>query len=53
MSSRDKMLLICLIGICIGFIIAIYDAYKYGYEKGHRVGWHKGRAVNRQEFWQE
>lgn len=53
MSSRDKMLLICLIGICIGFTIAIIDAYKMGYDKGHRVGWHKGRSTSRQEFWEE
>jgi hypothetical protein len=23
------------------------------YQRGLREGWHRGRAVNRQEFWQE
>jgi hypothetical protein len=53
MTNTDKLLLICIIGMCIGFSVAIYDAYKRGYEKGHRVGWHKGRSLSRQEFWQE
>jgi hypothetical protein len=26
---------------------------KSAYERGKREGYHRGRAVNRQEFWQE
>ena len=27
--------------------------WESGYERGKREGYHRGRAVNRQEFWQE
>jgi hypothetical protein len=53
MSNNDKLLIICLIGAGISFIIWALQSYKEAYERGHRDGWHKGRAVNRSDFWQE
>jgi hypothetical protein len=53
MSNLNALLIICIIGAIISFIVALVDTYKAGYEKGLRTGWHRGRAVNRQEFWQE
>jgi hypothetical protein len=53
MSNNDKLLIICLIGAGISFIVYAVSAYKEAYERGHRDGWHKGRAVNRSEFWSE
>lgn len=53
MNNLDTLLLICIIAMILGFSIAIYDAYRRGYAKGHRVGWHKGRSTRRQEFWEE
>jgi len=53
MSNNDKLLIICLIGAGISSIVWILQSYKAAYERGHRDGWHKGRAVNRADFWQE
>jgi hypothetical protein len=53
MTNNDKLLIICLIGAGISFIVYAVSAYKEAYERGHRDGWHKGRAVNRSEFWSE
>jgi hypothetical protein len=53
MSNNDKLLIICLIGAGISFIVWILQSYKEAYERGHRDGWHKGRAVNRSDFWSE
>ena len=53
MSNTDKMLLICIIGIIISMIIVAIDAYRTGHERGLREGWHRGRALSRQEFWEE
>jgi hypothetical protein len=45
MSNTDKLLLICIIGIIIGFIIVIIDVQKTAYNKGVRDGYHRGRAI--------
>ena len=43
MSNTDKLLLICIIGMVIGFAIAIFDVQRRSYDKGLRDGWHRGR----------
>ena len=53
MSNNEKLLIICLIGAAISFIVMAVSSYKEAYDRGHRDGWHKGRAVNRSEFWSE
>jgi hypothetical protein len=53
MSNNDKLLIISLIGAGISFIVMAVQSYKEAYERGLREGWHKGRAVNRSEFWSE
>lgn len=53
MTNNEKLLIICLIGASISFIIWALQSYKEAYERGHRDGWHKGRAFNRQDFWSE
>jgi len=53
MSNTDKLLIICLFGVFIGFIITLIDVQKHAYQKGVRDGYHRGRALNRQEFWEE
>lgn len=53
MSNQDKLLLICIIGIVVGMTIVTIDAYRLGKERGIREGWHRGRSVSRQEFWEE
>ena len=53
MTVADKALLICLIGIIFGMILVAVDAYKTGYERGQREGWHRGRSLSRQEYWEE
>jgi hypothetical protein len=53
MSNTDKLLLICIIGMIIGFIIVIIDVQRTSYKKGLREGYHRGRSTSRQDFWQE
>lgn len=53
MSNNDKLLIICLIGATFSFFMFAMESYKAGYDRGLRDGWHRGRAVNRQEFWAE
>ena len=53
MSNNDKLLIICIIGAALSFLVMAIESYKEGYERGVRDGWHRGRAVNRQEFWVE
>jgi F0F1-type ATP synthase assembly protein I len=53
MSNTDKLLLICIIGMIIGFIIVVIDVKRHAYQKGVRDGYHRGRASSRQEFWKE
>jgi len=53
MSNNDKLLIICIIGAALSFLVMVIESYKEGYERGVRDGWHRGRAVNRQEFWVE
>jgi hypothetical protein len=53
MSNEDKLLLICLIGVMFGMTLVAIDAYRLGKERGIREGWHRGRSVSRQEFWEE
>ncbi len=45
MSNTDKLLLICIIGMVIGFAITIFDVQRTAYNKGVRDGYHRGRAV--------
>jgi cell division protein FtsL len=53
MTNNEKLLIISLIGAGISFIVMAITSYKEAYDRGHRDGWHKGRAVNRSEFWSE
>jgi hypothetical protein len=53
MTNNEKLLIICLIGAAISFIVMAVSLYKEAYDRGHRDGWHKARAVCRQDFWQE
>jgi len=53
MANTDKLLLICIVGLVISSIIIAIDAYRMGHERGLREGWHRGRSVSRQEFWEE
>ena len=45
MSSLDKLFIISLIGMCIGFALIIIDVHRTSYNKGVRDGYHRGRAV--------
>ena len=49
MSNTDKLLLICIIGMVIGFAITIFDVQRRSYDKGVRDGYHRGRSVKGQE----
>ncbi len=49
MANIDKLLLICIIGMIIGFIIVIIDVQKAAYKKGVRDGYHRGRSIKGQE----
>ena len=53
MTNEDKLLIICIVGIIVGMSIVAIDAYRLGKERGIREGWHRGRSVSRQEFWDE
>lgn len=44
-------IVVILIPIALWIIYA--HVWESGYERGKREGYHRGRAVNRQEFWQE
>jgi hypothetical protein len=43
MSSLDKLFIISLVGIAIGFGLVLFDVQKRSYDKGLRDGWHRGR----------
>jgi F0F1-type ATP synthase assembly protein I len=49
MANTDKLLLICIIGMIIGFIIVIIDVQKTAYKKGVRDGYHRGSSIKGQE----
>ena len=49
MANTDKLLLICIFGMIIGFIIVIIDVQKTAYNKGVRDGYHRGRSYKGQE----
>jgi hypothetical protein len=49
MANTDKLLLICIIGMIIGFIIVIIDVQKTSYKRGVRDGYHRGRSIKGQE----
>ena len=49
MANTDKLLLICIIGMIIGFIIVIIDVQKTAYKKGVRDGYHRGRSIKGKE----
>jgi len=53
MSNTDKLLIICIFGMMVGFIMILIDVQRTGYQKGLREGYHRGRSVSRQEFWEE
>jgi len=53
MSNTDKLLIIAIIGMLIGFILVLLDVQRVAYQKGLREGWHRGRSTSRQEFWEE
>ena len=45
MDNTDKLLLICMLGMIVGFIIITIDVQRTAYNKGVRDGYHRGRAV--------
>jgi hypothetical protein len=49
MSSLDKLFIISLIGIFIGFALVLLDVQKTAYNKGVRDGYHRGRSYRGQE----
>jgi hypothetical protein len=49
MSNLDKLFIISIIGIFIGFAIVIFDVQRTAYDKGIRDGYHRGRSVKGQE----
>jgi hypothetical protein len=49
MSSLDKLFIISIIGMIIGFIIVIIDIQRTAYDKGVRDGYHRGRSIKGQE----
>ncbi len=49
MANTDKLLLICMLGMIIGFIMITIDVQKRSYEKGVRDGYHRGRSYKGQE----
>ena len=53
MTNIEKALLICFIGLIFSMTLIAIDAYRLGKERGIREGWHRGRALSRQEFWEE
>ena len=53
MTINDKALIICAIGVAFGLVLIAIDIQRTAYAKGLRDGWHRGRSMNRQEFWEE
>jgi hypothetical protein len=53
MTTTEKALLICFIGLIFSMTLIAIDLYRLGKERGIREGWHRGRALSRQEFWEE
>jgi len=53
MTNIEKALLICFIGLIFSMTLIAIDAYRLGKERGIREGWHRGRNLSRQEFWEE
>ena len=53
MANTDKLLLICILGMIVGFTITMVDVQRRSYDKGVRDGYHRGRSMSRQEFWEE
>lgn len=53
MTTTEKALLICFIGLIFSMTLIAIDAYRLGKERGIREGWHRGRNLSRQEFWEE
>ncbi len=49
MSNLDKLLLISILGMIVGFIITMIDVQRRSYEKGVRDGYHRGRSYKGQE----
>lgn len=49
MANTDKLLLICMMGMIIGFIMITIDVQKRSYEKGVRDGYHRGRSIKGEE----
>jgi hypothetical protein len=49
MSNLDKLLLISILGMIVGFIMIIIDVQRRSYEKGVRDGYHRGRSYKGQE----
>ena len=49
MANTDKLLLISIILMIIGFSVVIFDVQKRSYDKGVRDGYHRGRSYKGQE----
>jgi hypothetical protein len=49
MSNLDKLLLISILGMIVGFIMITIDVQRRSYDKGVRDGYHRGRSIKGQE----
>jgi hypothetical protein len=49
MANTDKLLLICMLGMIVGFILITIDVQRTAYKKGVRDGYHRGRTYKGQE----
>jgi hypothetical protein len=49
MANTDKLLLISILGMIVGFIIIAIDVQRTAYQKGVRDGYHRGRSYKGQE----
>ena len=48
-----SQLLAIATGVVLVFGFIISEVSRKSYERGNREGWHRARALHRQEFWQE
>ena len=51
--SNQNLNILFMVLIVVGMTLVSANSYRVGKQRGVREGYHRGRAVNRQEFWQE
>jgi hypothetical protein len=51
MDGTDILAIAAGVVLVVGFLLT--EVSRKSYERGKREGWHRGRALSRQEFWQE